>query len=433
MRLLGSMKVEDNKLSIGGVDVATLAKEYGTPLYIIDQEELEDKCKLFKENFSHPDLRGEVAYASKAFLTVGMAQLINKEGLSIDVVSGGELYTVHKAGFPMDRVYFHGNNKTLEELELAIRLKCRNIIIDNRHEAKILGELLEKHDYKMNVFLRVNPGISAETHDYIKTTTDDSKFGESIFQEDIYQILRDIKVQDYMNFKGLHCHIGSQIFEEESFLRAVDEMLYFYQLVKNELDIEFESINLGGGFGVYYAEGDRPIDLGPFLQRMIDYIYQGSRRRELTIRHVLIEPGRSIISNAGSTLYTVGGTKETYSGKKYIFIDGGMSDNPRPALYQAKYEAIIANKAEEAPDTLYTVAGKLCESGDVLIEDIKLPRAEAGDLLLISSTGAYTFSMFSNYNRVLRPAVALVKGGSHRLMVRRQTYEDLVSLDEELI
>ena len=204
-----------------------------------------------------------------------------------------------------------------------------------------MGELLEKHDYKMNVFLRVNPGISAETHDYIKTTTDDSKFGESIFQEDIYQILRDIKVQDYMNFKGLHCHIGSQIFEEESFLRAVDEMLYFYQLVKNELDIEFESINLGGGFGVYYAEGDRPIDLGPFLQRMIDYIYQGSRRRELTIRHVLIEPGRSIISNAGSTLYTVGGTKETYSGKKYIFIDGGMSDNPRPALYQAKYEAII--------------------------------------------------------------------------------------------
>ncbi len=432
MKLQGTMRIEDNQLLIGGVKVSTLSKKYGTPLYIIDQEEVEYKCNLFKENFSHEYLRGEVAYASKAFLTLGMAQLIAREGLSIDVASGGELYTVYKANYPMEKVYFHGNNKTIEELELAIKLNCGNIILDNNNEAKVLGELLKKYNHNINVFLRVNPGITAETHKYIMTTTDDSKFGETIFHEEIFQLIEYIKSNKFMKFRGLHCHIGSQIFKEESYLSMVDEMLNFYQLVKEQLGLEFESINLGGGFGVYYVEGDYPIDLGPFLQKLINYVYQGSCGRGLNIKNAIIEPGRAIISNSGSTLYTVGSTKKTYSGKEYIFIDGGMSDNPRPALYEAKYEGILANKAEDEPDRIYTIAGKLCESGDILIKDIKLPQANMNDLLLISSTGAYNFSMSSNYNRLTRPAVVRVKDGKHDLMVRRQTYDDLISLDKEL-
>lgn len=432
MKLQGTMKVEKNQLSIGGVGVETLKREYGTPLYIIDQEEVEDRCKLFNNNFKHVNLIGEVAYASKAFLTIGMAQIIAKEGLSIDVVSGGELYTVYKADFPMEKVYFHGNNKSVEELKLAIDLNCGNIVLDNRREVDLLGELLDQYNHSMNVFLRVNPGINADTHEYIKTTTDGSKFGESIYDKEIFEIIKKIKIHNKMNFRGLHCHIGSQILAVGPFYSAVEEMLEFYKIVKDKLGIEFETINLGGGFGVYYVHGDNPIDLGPFLKKLIGYLADKSREKGLKINRAIIEPGRAIINNAGSTLYTVGGTKRTYGGKEYIFIDGGMSDNIRPALYQAEYEACLGNRVNDPGDKVYSIGGKLCESGDVLIKDIDLPEAKAGDLLLISSTGAYNFSMSSNYNRVTRPAVVLVKDKEHRLMVKRQGYEDLVSLDVKL-
>lgn len=432
MKLQGTMSVKNNNLSIGGVSLKTLNETYGTPLYIVDQAEVEKKCRLFKNNFKHENLNGIVAYASKAFLCQGMAQIVAKEGLSMDVVSGGELYTAYKAGFPMEKLYFHGNNKSKDELVMAIEFKCGNIILDNRNEAILLSQLLREYDHTVNVFLRVNPGIYADTHKYIMTSTNTSKFGESIYSDEIFEILKNIYEDNHMNFKGLHCHIGSQIFQEEFFFKTVTKMLSFYKVLNEKTGINFESINFGGGFGAYYTEKDRPINLAPFLKKLMDKIYMKSKSNRLNIKTAIIEPGRSIINSAGSTLYTIGGTKNTYGGKAYIFVNGGMSDNLRPALYQAKYEAAIDGKVNESKNTLYTIAGKLCESGDVLIENILLPKAYMGELLLISSTGAYNFSMSSNYNKMTRPAVVLVKDGTHRLMVRRQSYNDLLYLDEKI-
>lgn len=430
MKLFGTMKTNsEGVLEIGGKSVYELKEEFGTPLYIMDEAYIRETCKLFADNFKSSKLDTEVIYASKAFLNVAMAKLISEEGLSMDVVSGGEIYTAIKAGFPMERVYFHGNNKTKEELELAIENNLGTIVLDHRQEIDTLEAMLKEKGKAQSVLLRVNPGIDAHTHDYIKTSKLDSKFGESIYDEDIYALAKKLSESDVFEFKGFHCHIGSQIFEEKSFIQAALAMVDFAVDVKEKTGVSVEALNLGGGFGVYYTEEDDPMELGAFLKHLVSSVEEKLSEVGLPSLKIMIEPGRSMVSNAGTTLYEIGGTKETYGGKDYVFIDGGMTDNPRPALYSAKYEGAIANKMNEKNTRTYTVAGKCCESGDIIIKDIELPEAAPGDLLAVSTTGAYTYSMSSNYNRNGRPAVVFVKDGSARLAVKRETLEDLVRND----
>ncbi|MGF7056623.1 diaminopimelate decarboxylase [Brassicibacter mesophilus] len=430
MKLFGTSRVTDKGiLEIGGCNSLDLAKKFGTPLYVIDEELVRNNCKIFKNSFVEKNIETEVIYASKAFLTIGMCRLINEEGLSLDVVSGGELYTAIKSGFPIQKVYMHGNNKTKSELTMAIKAGVGRIIIDNKQEIEIIEKICETLDKKVDVLLRVNPGIEAHTHEYIQTTKNDSKFGESIFSNNIYETINTLINSKTINLKGFHCHIGSQIFEEESFYLEVWVMLKFLNKVKNNCGYSSEELNLGGGFGIYYANGDTPIKLESFLNNMLKIIIEKSNELNLSVPKIMIEPGRSIVSNAGTTLYDIGATKTTFGQKNYIFVDGGMTDNPRPALYGAKYEATIANKVLENNKTLYTVAGKCCESGDMIVKDIMLPKAEAGDILAVFSTGAYNYSMASNYNRIPRPAVIFVKNGQSRLVVKRESYEDLIKND----
>lgn len=429
MKLLGNMNIIDNELYIGDISCRDLANKYETPLFIIDEKDFRDRINMYKESFKSSSLEARILYASKAMLNIYTANIINEENLFIDVVSGGELYTVLKAGFPAERVYFHGNNKLNKELEMAFENNVGTIVIDNKYEFEKIEEMLKDTDKKQKVLLRVNPGIDAHTHEYIKTTKLDSKFGESIFDESIFELVGSMAASDNIIFEGFHCHIGSQIFEKESFFKEAETMMEFVKKIEDKLKIVISELNLGGGFGVYYTDEDNPFELKKFLKEFIEIVENLNNKYDLSLKKVDIEPGRSLISNSGSTLYTVGGVKETFGGKDYIFIDGGMTDNPRPALYQAKYEAILANKASIENTNIYTIAGKCCESGDILITDYKLPKAEVDDLLLISSTGAYTYSMSSNYNRVEKPAMVFVKGSTVNLAVRRQNYEDLIRED----
>lgn len=431
MKFHGTMtQNKDGLISIGGVDVETLKNEYGTPLYIYDEQFLRENIDMFSNNFKNQKLQGIVAYASKAFLTIAMAQLIQEKGLSIDVASGGELYTVYKAGFDMSRVYFHGNNKTEAELELAVKLNCGHIILDHEVEVEKLTKILEKTRKRMKVFLRVNPGIDVLTHDFIKTSKLDSKFGVTLESESTRKLIHEINQNPNFIFLGLHAHIGSQIHQTEPFFENVKTLLEVYKVLNDE-GVHFESVNIGGGFGIYYTKEDEPIFMPSFLSSLIDHVQKLSEKFDLNLKEVIIEPGRSLVSNAGSTLYTVGSIKETLAEKTYVFVDGGMSDNPRVALYDAKYESIIANH-KDGELSHYTIAGKLCESGDILSKDALLASPKQDDLLLMSSTGAYTFSMSSNYNRMLRPAVVFVKDGKHKLVVQRQSLDDLISGDLNL-
>lgn len=430
MKLFGTMAIDNTGvLSIGGCNVTDLVKEHGTPSYIVDEKLARERCKLFKYNFSHDDIETEVIYASKAFINIAMCMLIKEEGLSLDVVSGGELYTAIKADFPSEKIYMHGNNKSKEELTMAIKYGVGRIIVDNKEEIELLESLCKSSNKKVSVLLRVNPGIEAHTHEYIKTTKNDSKFGESIFSEEIYDIINKMAGSDYIEFKGLHSHIGSQIFEEKSFEEQLEIMLKFIKKINRKLGVIIEELNLGGGFGVYYSKGDVPIDLNVLLKNILDNIKKEACYLGINIPKVMIEPGRAIIANAGTTLYEVGATKNTYGGKHYIFVDGGMTDNPRTSLYGAEYEAFVANKMNQLPSDIYTIAGKCCESGDMIVKNIKLPHPDTGDIIAVFSTGAYNYSMSSNYNRLFRPPVIFVKNKKSKCVVKRETYEDLIKND----
>lgn len=429
MYLFNGMTIKNNELHISGVGVSTLKENYATPLYVYDEGLIESTCDLFVENFKSNKFSAEILYASKAFSCLEIYRVASKHGLGFDVVSAGELYTAYTAGVDMSKVYFHGNNKTIEELNYALDLGVGTIVIDNDYEHKLLNELAKDKNKVVNVLLRINTGIDAHTHEYIKTAKDDSKFGYSVYDEKIFDLINDISSQSNLNFQGFHSHIGSQIFEKNSFFEAVKTVMEFSKNVEDKLNVKIKVLNLGGGFGVYYTENDKPMELKQFLQEYVTVIEEEQQNFGLALEKVLIEPGRSLICNAGSTLYTIGGTKKTYAGREYIFVDGGMGDNPRCALYQAQYECAVANKMNELEDVQYTIAGKYCESGDILIKDINLPKAESGDLLLVSSTGAYNYSMASNYNRLSKPAVVFVKNGEHRLVVKRETLEDLIKYD----
>ena len=426
MKLFGASKIEGSDLYIGGVKATSLTKEFGTPLYVMDEQLLLDNCRGYINAFRAKEENNRVAFAGKAFLTVEMCKLIDREGLYLDVVSGGELYTAYKANFPMEKIYFHGNNKTLDEIELGVKLGVGRFIVDNLWEMSKINEVAEKYNKKQDIYLRLTPGIEAHTHDYIKTGQIDSKFGFAPVGNIILEAVKQGLSLESVNLVGLHCHIGSQIFETEPFKDAAEVMLKFINEIKQETGHLIEELDLGGGFGIYYSEGDKPKSIQDYCNVILDRVDEVCRELNLKRPILTIEPGRSIVANAGTTLYTVGSIKEIPQIRKYVAVDGGMTDNIRPALYGAKYEAIIANKADSPANDKVTVAGKCCESGDILINDIEIQKAEGGDILAVLSTGAYGFSMASGYNRILRPAVVFVRNGEARIVSKRQTYEDLI-------
>ena len=432
MKLFGTSKINENgNLSIGSVDTVELAKEYKTPLYVMDQELIETTIDKMKESFKSSRFNTKIAYAGKAFLTMGMIKLVDSKGLDLDVVSGGEMYTAYKAGFPMEKVHLHGNNKTINELEMAVDFGIKEIVIDNEDEIEKLEKICRQKGKKQSVLIRIDPGIEAHTHHYIKTSGLTSKFGISLFQENLFDIVKRINDSEYIDFKGFHTHIGSQIFQSAFFIFALDEIFKYLDKLKKELGIVVHTVNMGGGFGVYYKKGDDPKPIEEVLSEIITYTEAMEIKYRIGFKELCIEPGRSIVGNAGTTLYEIGGIKETVGGKTYVFIDGGMSDNIRTALYEAEYEAGVVNKLEETEMMEMTLAGKLCESGDIIIEKGKLPKsAEVGDIVAVSTTGAYCYTMSSNYNRMEKPAVVFVKDGKAKIAVKRETYDDLIRNDE---
>lgn len=426
MILFGASKIEGNNLIIGGIKAKDLAKDYGTPLYVMDEQLLIDNCRDYVKYFKVNSENNRVAFAGKAFLTLEMCRLIDREGLYLDVVSGGELYTAYKANFPMEKIYFHGNNKTLEEIEFGIKLGVGRFIVDNLWEMTKINEISEKYNKVQKVYLRLTPGIEAHTHEYIKTGQIDSKFGFAPVGNIIMDAIKKALELENIELVGLHCHIGSQIFETEPFADAAEVMINFINNIRQETGHMIEELDLGGGFGIYYSEGDKPKETKEYCDTILNRVNEVCNKLSLKKPILTIEPGRSIVANAGTTLYTIGSIKEIPGVRKYLAIDGGMTDNIRPALYEAKYEALIANKASVNIESKVTVAGKCCESGDILLQDINLQEAESGDILAVLSTGAYGFSMSSGYNKNLRPAVVFVRNGEAKVVCKRQSYEELL-------
>ncbi|KQU59730.1 diaminopimelate decarboxylase [Bacillus sp. Leaf406] len=430
MELHGSQEInEQGQLTIGGVNTVKLAEQYGTPLYIYDTSLIRERARGFKDTFEELGVKAEVAYASKAFSSIAIFQLMKEEGLSLDVVSGGELHTAIKAGFPVEKIHFHGNNKSYEELAMALKLGIGCIVVDNFHELELIGAILAERGGSTRVLLRVTPGIEAHTHDYILTGQEDSKFGFDLGNGQAEEAMKKAVAMEGIELLGLHCHIGSQIFETTGFILAARKIIDTVASWKEQYGFVPQVINLGGGFGIRYTNEDQPIPPAQYVKDMITVVKEEVERHGLDMPEIWIEPGRSLVGDAGTSLYSIGSTKVVPEVRKYVAIDGGMSDNIRPALYRAKYEAVLANKAGAPVEETVSIAGKCCESGDMLIWDLPLPVSEPGDLLAVFCTGAYGYSMANNYNRIPRPPVVFVEGGKDRLVVKRETYEDILSLD----
>lgn len=429
MYLHGTSKINANgHLEIGGCDAVELKQTYGTPLYVVDEALVRQRCREYMNAFRASGLTFQVAYASKAFCVMAMCRLAEEEGLSLDVVSEGELFTALQAGFPAQRIHFHGNNKTPQELEMAISAGIGCFVADNFVELHLLQAIAAEKGITVNVLLRVTPGVEAHTHEYMSTGQTDSKFGFDIGNGSAFEAVDLANRSANLQLLGVHSHIGSQIFEVGGFELAVERVAAFAMQVKEQLDVVFKVVNLGGGFGIRYTEGDTPLLVSDYVGAITDAVKQHFASYP-QLPEIWVEPGRSIVGDAGTTLYTVGTSKEIPDVRKYVAVDGGMTDNPRPALYSSKYEAMLANRANEANEETVSIAGKCCESGDMLIWDVDLPKTNSGDLLAVACTGAYNYAMASNYNRIRRPAVVFVQEGHSDLVVKRETLEDLISCD----
>lgn len=417
-------------LTVGGADVVELAGQYGTPLYIMDENHIRSSCRAlrhamqeyFGENFL-------LAYASKAFCTGYIYKIMKEEGMGADVVSGGELFTAMSAGFPADRIYFHGNNKTQGELEYGLKCGVRRFVVDNVEELDRLNEAALRLKLTADISFRIKPGIEAHTHEFVQTGKIDSKFGLALETGEAMQVIRYASTLRGVRIRGVHCHIGSQIFELDPFRLAVEVMMGFISSIKNELGLDIEELNLGGGFGIKYIKSNDPPDPQDVAQTIADAVKESCEKLGMTAPFIVLEPGRSIVAPAGVTVYTVGSVKEIPDIRTYVSVDGGMTDNPRYALYGSVYEVVLPQRPLDKKDTLVTIAGRCCESGDLVAADVHLPKTRAGELLAVLSTGAYNYSMASNYNRVPRPAVIMVADGKPKLVVRRETYEDLIRYD----
>ncbi len=424
---------EKGHLIIGGADCADLVNQFGTPLYVFDEKHIRDMMRVYQDTLDREYPRGGlVLYASKAVSCKAIYAIARSEKIGVDVVSGGELYTAVEAGFPTDKIYMHGNNKLPREIAEALDCGVGTIVVDAFSEADLIECEAEKRGIVQDVLLRINPGVEAHTHAYVQTATPDSKFGFSIASGAAENAVRYLLTKKRLRLKGFHCHIGSQIFEKESFVLAVEKNIAFLANLKNKLGFQAEELNLGGGFGIWYAEGDKKIgvkEYSEYLSALIEKVKSECEQHNLQLPFLVIEPGRSIVGEAGITLYTVGAIKEIAGIRKYLAVDGGMFDNPRYCLYQSRYTALLANRANEPPTERVAIAGKCCESGDLIGIDFNLPKAQSGDIIAILSTGAYNYSMASNYNRNFIPPAVLVKDGKAEYIVKPQTYADIVRND----
>lgn len=423
----------DGHLEIGGADAVELAQRFGTPLYVFDEAHIRKMMNAYKsviENFYGGN--GLVLYASKAFACTAIYAIAKQEGIGVDVVSGGELYTALSAEFPAEKIYMHGNNKLERELAFALDNGVKNIVVDSLREADILDKLAAERNIVQNVLIRINPGVEAHTHAFVQTARTDSKFGFSVADGTAEQTVKHVLSKLNINLRGFHCHIGSQIFEKQSFVLAAEKVMDFAADIKEKTGFEIKELNLGGGFGVWYNDEDpkfKPEDYVDYVKALIVAIKDKAKKLKLSEPFLLLEPGRSIIAEAGITLYTVGAIKDIAGVKKYVAVDGGMFDNPRYALYQSKYTALLANRAAEPATEKVSIAGKCCESGDLIAVDVALPKANSGDVLAVLTTGAYNYSMASNYNRNFIPPAILVNCGKAEYIIKPQTYEDLTRND----
>jgi len=414
-------------LEINGCDVVDLASEFGTPLVIYDEDSIRDQCRRYLSAFREHTADYEVIYASKALSSVAIGQLILEEGLSIDVSSGGEYHIARAAGFPPDKIFFHGNNKTRQELDHALSQGIGFVVVDSFQELAMLEDLAAERGIVQRILLRITPGVEAHTHSYIQTGQIDSKFGFGLVEGVAMDAIRQALRAPHLDLVGLHAHIGSQIFQLDGFRKAIEILVQLIGEANAGLSFDCRYLNVGGGLGIRYTEDDMPASIGDYVRVKVEGVREEMQSLGLPMPRVLIEPGRSIVGKAGITAYTVGTIKAVPGVRTYVSVDGGMSDNIRPMLYDAQYEGLLANKATEPADTVVTVAGKHCESGDILIRDALIARPEPGDLLVIPAAGAYCYAMASNYNGSLRPAVILVKDGRARVVIERETFADLLA------
>jgi len=416
-----------NHLEISGCDTVELAAEFGTPLYLFDEISLRHKCAEFKAEFSQHNTDTTVIYACKAFINGALAAILKKEGLGLDVVSAGELGIAQSISFPLDKIYYHGNNKSAEELRQALKWHVGHVVVDNFQELQMLNEIAGELDDKPDILLRLSPGVDPHTHKYITTGATDSKFGFPLLSGE--EAVTQAMSAPNLNLVGLHFHIGSLIFEVEPYLEAIELALNFASEMRTRHEFELRELNIGGGFAIRYTLDTPAQPVSYYAEAIISKITSKCQELELVRPRLIIEPGRSIVGQSGVALYQVGVIKDIPKVRCYVSVDGGMGDNIRPALYEARYEAVVANKMTEQESREVTIAGKFCESGDILIKDIKLPPVTAGDIIAVPSCGAYCLPMASNYNASFKPAVVLVKGGSARLIRRRETFANLTRCD----
>lgn len=409
-----------------GMDTVELAKRYGTPLYVMSEDKIRARLKEIKNSFLGRYENTRAFYASKAFLTKEMARIIKDEGIGMDVVSGGELFTAMEVDFPMEDIIFHGNNKSLEELEMAIKNQVGRIIVDHIGELDLIQALAREHKKKVKILFRISPGISIDTHKYIQTGQVDSKFGIPLNDKAIDKAMTKALGAEEIELLGFHFHIGSQLLNPKNHLEGIDVLIDLMKRVKEDYGFITKELNTGGGYGIYYTDEEERKPLKYFVDPIMDEIEDQCKKHDLERPLIMIEPGRWVAGEAGITLYTLGAIKEIPGVRTYVSIDGGMPDNPRPSLYEADYKGIVINKVNEEAKETVTIAGKCCESGDILIWDLKTPRIETGDMLAVLSTGAYNYSMASNYNKIPRPAVIMIRDGKERVIVKRETYEDIL-------
>lgn len=420
----------EGHLTIGGVDTVEIAKEYGTPVIVYDENSIRNNCRAFVGSIDkYYGGNGRVLYANKAFSCLEMCRICNDEKMGLDVVSGGEIYTAIKAGFPAEKLYFHGNNKSYQELEYALANGVGRIVVDNPEELGNISEIAKKLGVTANIYMRIKPGIDAHTHDFIKTGQIDCKFGFALETGEAMENVKKAIAAENVALVGLHCHIGSQIFDVDPFVLAAEVMMNFIIDIKNETGIVISELDLGGGFGIMYTENDKPVAFDKYMKPVSEKVKEIASTNDIPVPFILIEPGRSIAGAEAVTLYTVGNVKQIPDIRTYVAIDGGMTDNPRYILYQAEYTALCANKADKPRDMKVTIAGKCCESGDLIQENTMIQAVEKGDILAVLTTGAYNYSMASNYNRVPRPEVLMVKDGKVRTVIKRETYEDIIKND----
>ncbi len=417
-------------LTIGGCDTIELAKEFGTPLYVLDETTIRNTCRSYVNSFKKfYNGNGMPLYASKTLSCKELCRIAADENLGLDVVSGGEIYTAVQAGFPMEKVHFHGNNKTADEIKYALDVNVGKFVVDNLYELELLNSICDEKGKKANISLRIKPGVDAHTHNFIRTGQIDSKFGFALETGEALDAVKKSVTYENLCLKELHCHIGSQIFDIDPFVTAAEIMLDFMGRIKDEVGFIISELNLGGGFGIMYTEDDEPVPYENYMEKVSVAVKSKAEEHNLPVPYIYIEPGRSIVGEAGITLYTVGGKKEIPDVRTYVSVDGGMTDNVRYALYQSAYTVVNAGKANKEPDEIVTIAGKCCESGDLVQEHTKIAKVEVGDTIAVLSTGAYNYSMASNYNRIPRPAMVMVKDGKARVIIKRESYEDIAKND----